>query len=134
MAILGHNESHPQVGAEAWTRAEEQKAIEMFQNGYSTAEVARQLGRSHNAIHGRMYRIGFRRRVFDKPGKEPPRAVNKYAPMPDHGLCCWPLEKGEWCGRPAMEGKSYCQEHRAISLQETKKLDVSFWEMVARIG
>lgn len=133
MPVLGHDESHPSSGTKTWTKEQEQRAIDLLGKGLSSFKVAQIMGVTRNALNGRMHRIGFK---FGKPSHARKAEIvpTGYDPIPDRGLCCYPLDGGEWCGMVVAKGKSYCPNHHSIAIDPQKEFNVKFWEMVARDG
>ena len=115
-------------GGPLWTEEEDRLVIELWlMSSLSAAQIGKEVGKSKNAIIGRMHRKG----LSGKKGggslalAQPKRQVVE---APRKKICAWPVGiPGEpdfhLCGSPDLvPGKPYCAEHCAVAfrpIQET---------------
>ena len=117
-----------------WSKDLHEQLKLFWQEGLSTAEIGKRIGKSKNAVVGKAHRLGLSRESPIKRGVErKPRTVarapritlaiktEKSPPPPEpipvyRGNCCFP--KGEpgtksfqFCDDPAIAGKPYCLPH-----------------------
>ena len=113
---------------EPWTAGELKDATEMWTNGVTSTVIAKKLGRTRNAVIGKMHREG-----ADPPAKEHVfKKIRKVAYMPkpkpkvvsaegvtlkelDYGMCKWPIREDKYCGQKSLEHRSYCDFHQKKS-------------------
>ena len=109
----------------AWTEDQIDQLKELWGEGLSTSEIGRKLGVTKNAVVGKAHRLGLpprpspiKRAVGAKrPARSKVMAVKSASRGP---TCMWPIghpnEPGfRFCGKPALAGKPYCQEHYDIA-------------------
>ena len=127
MALPGQNAT--------WTREEIDALDREWRAGTATAEIARQVGKTKNAVIGKAHRIGLPPRpspLKRRSGLPPRRKVeNPNAPTTPRGNapggspCCWPIgapgERGfRFCDAPALPGRSYCAAHHRRSITKAR--------------
>ncbi|MYE06650.1 MAG: hypothetical protein F4Y04_05420 [Chloroflexi bacterium] len=94
-----------------WTRTETGTLRKLFERGLSDAEIADKLGnRTIEAVKRQRASMGMLRR---HPNEAPPRPMIVVGPA---RTCQWidgdPRRPGwSFCGRPSVDGKSYCAAH-----------------------
>lgn len=97
--------------------------ILLAKDGYSAREIGERLGYGKNAVIGKARRnkihlnfkaAGYLQSTrYGRKGKEPTDDMPPKGPLPDRGLCQWPL--GDfWCGCAVSTG-AYCEAHNAIA-------------------
>ncbi len=109
----------------AWTEDQIDQLKELWGEGLSTSEIGRKLGVTKNAVVGKAHRLGLpprpspiKRAVgVKRPARSKVMAVKSASRGP---TCMWPIghpnEPGfRFCGKPALAGKPYCQEHYDIA-------------------
>ena len=105
-------------GAVPWTRAERDTLRKLFDGGRSDAEIAAKLGnRSAYAVSRQRMSMGLVRKSNHQPLVSRPMMVVGPA-----RTCQWiegdpravPLDM---CGKPSVEGRSYCAEHTRRAYQ-----------------
>ena len=109
----------------AWTEDQIDQLKELWGEGLSTSEIGRKLGVTKNAVVGKAHRLGLpprpspiKRAVGAKrPARSKVMAVKSASRGP---TCMWPIghpnEPGfRFCGKSALTGKPYCQEHYDIA-------------------
>ena len=107
-----------------WTPEENGRLLELQAQGFSTRQISAFLGRTSSSVTARAYRI--KRHAEEAaeakpsvPGGPRPHRVVPLSGSPAR-LCQYIGEdRGhprEWtfCGKPSVEGRSYCAEHTAI--------------------
>lgn len=128
-----------------WTDERIAELIRLWRNGNSVAHIARVIGHpSRSAIIGKVHRLGLQRVRKSRPehSRSPEVTMPKPKPKPalprppaatpirdgigvmdlTHDMCRWPYgdvraEGVTFCGRPALEGRSYCREHFLLSIR-----------------
>lgn len=114
-----------------WTATNTKAFLELVSQGYSTTQIARQLGApSRNIVAGKAYRMGLKigsaMRDSNRPGPKPTKRflkplVELTQPVGEIKLlnltswmCRWPMSQhdAEWtfCAKPADSGP-YCAAH-----------------------
>ena len=109
----------------AWTEAQIDQLKELWGEGLSTSEIGRKLGVTKNAVVGKAHRLGLpprpspikRATGAKRPTRSKVMAVKSASRGP---TCMWPIghpnEPGfRFCGKGALTGKPYCQEHYDIA-------------------
>ena len=121
----------------AWKQEEIDKMLELYKENYSAERISRAIGRTRNAVIGKLHRLGFQK---PKPSKVPQKAkvpvfsnVAPFTPVPEPeiiemsnssnvlfselvlGQCCFIIGKNSdgkaiCCGGEAVK-KEYCQTH-----------------------
>ncbi len=115
----------------SWTDEKIEQLKQLWDQGLSTAEIGRELGFSKNAVVGKSHRLGFKPRPSPIAGKAPAKK-SKPKPMPKESsrihdainlgpqMCRWPYgdpgdDDFQFCGKTAVPGKPYCEEHCAVA-------------------
>ncbi len=103
----------------AWDEERIAELERLWTEGYSTAEIGRRLDISKNAVVGKAHRLGLSSRPSpikrsSQPRKSKPRTVQLEDLGPN--MCRWPHgDPGDpdfqFCGKPIVPGKPYCEEH-----------------------
>ena len=109
----------------AWTEEQIDQLKELWGEGLSTSEIGRKLGVTKNAVVGKAHRLGLpprpspikRATGTKRPTRSKVMAVKSASRGP---TCMWPIghpnEPGfRFCGKGALTGKPYCQEHYDIA-------------------
>ena len=109
----------------AWTEEQIDQLKELWGEGLSTSEIGRKLGVTKNAVVGKAHRLGLpprpspikRSTGTKRPTRSKVMAVKSASRGP---TCMWPIghpnEPGfRFCGKGALTGKPYCQEHYDIA-------------------
>ena len=109
----------------AWTEEQIDQLKELWSEGLSTSEIGRKLGVTKNAVVGKALRLGLPPRPSPSKratgAKRPTRSkVMAVKPASRGPTCMWPIghpnEPGfRFCGKSALSGKPYCQEHYDIA-------------------
>ena len=109
----------------AWTEEQIDQLKELWSEGLSTSEIGRKLGVTKNAVVGKAHRLGLPPRPSPikraTGAKRPTRSkVMAVKPASRGPTCMWPIghpnEPGfRFCGKSALSGKPYCQEHYDIA-------------------
>lgn len=115
-----------------WTdKSLEARLVAMWEEGVTTAEMARQLSTEEvpitkNAVIGKVRRLGLPMRV-EKSGKSKPvRASRRALEDLKAGSCAWPMghppdPEFHFCGAsPVVLGKPYCEHHCAVAYEKPK--------------
>ena len=127
---------------EPWTQEQIDKATELWLEGKSASFISTKVGKTRNAVIGKLHRIGVKRTdsksktaVSNKDQNATVLSEEKLKEEQKITLlaltektCRWPIgdpsTKNFWfCGKPVQLGKRYCTEHTDIALQSnpTKK-------------
>jgi hypothetical protein len=117
----------------SWTETEDQLLQQLVSEGLPTREIGKRLGRTRNAVCGRVFRLRKLEGVeftlkpkvsAPKPGR--PRKPRKVKPIDapknlwesifdlGNNDCRFPVG-AKFCCKPKKEGSSYCQEHYDIA-------------------
>lgn len=105
---------------EPWTNEEMARASAMWEQGVFAKDIALQMGRSRNAVIGKMHRMKTVRLVIQKPIQKPTRHKVKPFPPPslgvtfmelEDGMCKWPVNAGMYCGFPTLLNRPWCAMH-----------------------
>lgn len=94
-----------------WTAVADLDLRRLWDQGISTAQIGKLIGVSKNAVIGRAHRIGCKGRPA--PVKYRPRSA-----IARITGCQWldgPGADRVFCGKPVVEGKSFCIKHCAQS-------------------
>jgi hypothetical protein len=82
---------------------------------HTAVQIAKVLGTTKGSVIGMAHRKGYSKTAF-----------KRFADL-GVGECRWNLHVGlkthadEWCGKPTMEGRSYCEEHYQRSKMQWNK-------------
>lgn len=103
----------------------------LWREGMTIRTIGRTLGITHNAVVGKVHRLGLPNRVspFDRPPPGPllatqpidePASESYPVPAADPTLCIWPIgtmgtKAFHWCGKKPMFGKQFCLDHEAMA-------------------
>ena len=107
-----------------WTVERVEELTKLWATGLSASEIGRRLGITKNAVVGKVRRLDLAMRRAPAPPKRELNVVTLDRLKADQ--CSWPEgEPGSpnfrFCGKSAMIGKPYCQEHCAIAYVPSKK-------------
>ena len=119
-----------------WTPEEDARLLELQEQGFSRHRIGKALGRTPGGVKGRVSRMGWGNAETSRPapaeeaegaprrqeaGERPVAGARRERPvLPPARACQYIGEtKGnprDWtvCGKPCVEGRSYCVEHAAI--------------------
>lgn len=116
-----------------WTPEITAALIALWDEGLPTAEIGQRLGITKNAVIGKVHRLGLTKRASPIKGTVPGRKPRP-APSADvirldrlgPGMCSWPegdpgSEEFRFCGKKAVPGKPYCEEHCAKAYVKPSK-------------
>lgn len=118
-----------------WTNEEYQFALDMWKSGMTSEKIGLALGRTRNAIIGKMHRMQappslVPNKFMVKPKKKvavPKPKILKPKPIPpegitlmdlEYGMCKWPMKHGWYCGQAAQMYKPYCIMHWKIATRK----------------
>ena len=107
-----------------WNDEQVNALVELWNEGLPTSEIGRRLGTTKNAVVGKAHRLRLSKRQSLIHKKAPPAEVIRLGELRT-GMCSWPLgEPGtpdfQFCGRPAVPGKPYCDEHCSVAYVSSK--------------
>lgn len=120
-----------------WPSGRLNELKQLAKDGYSAREIVERLWLSgfkttRNAVLGKAHRNNIDVGLVSKAGylqssrfgrkgrpKDPIDSFPPKGPLPERGLCQWPLED-VWCGCCVKEGSVYCEEHHAIAYTGVK--------------
>ena len=105
-----------------WTPEEDTRLLELRGWGLSTRRIATALGRTPSSVENRAYRLRWRIEAETTAVEDKARERWRVVPrtVPPARTCQYIGDQGDdprgwsYCGRPCMEGRSYCAEHSAI--------------------
>jgi hypothetical protein len=120
-----------------WPSGRLNELKQLAKDGYSAREIVERLWLSgfkttRNAVLGKAHRnnidVGIVSKAgylqstrFGRKGKEPKSDMPPNGPLPDRGLCQWPI--GDvWCGCCVKGTSAYCVEHHAVAYTGIKVL------------
>lgn len=105
--------------------AERQDRVRQLLNTMPTAEIARRIGITKNAVIGWLYRQGLHNEPLGGPKRTPaPPTSAEFKPVltdADWRGCLWisgepvPLRPGLLCGQRRRDGSVYCEPHHRLS-------------------
>lgn len=131
MHILGHNEPDQKAGAPTWTEEQIVSLRKLVASGLSPRTIADMLGKTRNAVIGKINRIKVKVAV-PKPTPRKAMVTGQLPPMPWSG-CLYCDHDNNWCGKETLTGLAWCEDHYAVVYQRPKpKLDVGYWVKIAR--
>ena len=107
-----------------WTTDRVEQLTKLWATGLSASEIGRQLGITKNAVVGKVRRLNLAMRRAPSIPKRQPNIVT--LDRLTSTQCLWPEgEPGEssfrFCGKVAVMGKPYCENHCAIAYVPSKK-------------
>lgn len=118
-----------------WTEKKIKHLKKLWSSGKSTAEIARELGISKNAVVGKVHRLALKNRPSPIKKKEAAPKVAAQTQKPGKtslmdlkiNSCRWPIgdpkdKDFRFCGKTAITGKPYCPEHCKIAYTSLKEL------------
>lgn len=113
-----------------WTEEEISIAIEMKKAGHTMREIATRIGRTRNAVIGRMSRCGLSE-------KRPANTERRRSDAPPATCCQWPIgnpgdENFHFCADGVRHGKPYCETHFAIAYRKPKRWEKEIEKFVGR--
>ena len=112
-----------------WTPERTEALVKLWEQGLPTAEIGQRLGVTKNAVIGKVHRLGLPKRQSPikgtaKPKKKKVDVIRLDSLKP--GMCSWPEgDPGEedfrFCGKKAVVGKPYCEDHCARAYVKPSK-------------
>ena len=107
-----------------WTESQVKILIEMVTLGNTAREIGDKIGKTRNAVIGKINRLKLPFRPKKDPTKKKASLPIKASMPPLTSGCQWDCD-WEWCGKPTRPGSAYCQAHYEVSiLSPQPKLDV----------